>query len=162
MVAGRPPRVGTGSPLRAAIKRLLRADAYDREVSAAVAAQGRDGVRFIGEEDDVPRLLAASDVVTFPSTVPHFARPIIEAGAMAKPVVASRLGGPLELVEDGVTGVLAPPDDVEALATALVGLLRDPARRTRMGEAGYQRVRERFDASAVARRVFEVYEEILK
>jgi glycosyltransferase involved in cell wall biosynthesis len=161
VIAGRSPRAGARSPIRAVIKRLLRADAYDREVVAAVAAQGHDGARFVGEQDDVPQLLAASDVVTFPSTVPHFARPIIEAGAMGKPVVASRLGGPLELVEDGATGVLVPPDDVEALATALVELLRDPARRARMGEAGYQRVRERFDASVAARRVCEVYAEIL-
>jgi glycosyltransferase involved in cell wall biosynthesis len=162
VVAGRPPRIGARSPLRALIKRLLRADAYDQEVVAAVSAQDHGGVRFVGEQDDVPRLLAASDVVAFPSTVPHFARPIIEAGAMAKPVVASRLGGPLELVEDGVTGVLVPPDHVEALAAALVGLLRDPVRRAQMGGAGYQRVRERFDGSVVARRVCEVYAEILE
>jgi glycosyltransferase involved in cell wall biosynthesis len=118
-------------------------------------------VRFIGHRADVPLVLAASDVLAFPSTVPHFARPIIEAGAMARPVVASRLGGPLELVEDGVTGLLVPPGDPAALATAIAPLLDDPERAARLGEAGYRRARADFDAGANARRTFAVYEELL-
>ncbi|HEV8308998.1 MAG TPA: glycosyltransferase [Methylomirabilota bacterium] len=71
------------------------------------------------------------------STVPHFARLVIEAGALAKPVVASGLGGPAELVKDGATGLLVPPVDAGALAEAVLALIREPARTRAMGEAGY-------------------------
>jgi glycosyltransferase involved in cell wall biosynthesis len=71
------------------------------------------------------------------STVPHFARLVIEAGALAKPVVASGLGGPAELVKDGATGLLVPPVDADALAEAVLALIREPVRARAMGEAGY-------------------------
>jgi glycosyltransferase involved in cell wall biosynthesis len=160
LVAGRGPAPRTRSPLRALARRALRVDAYDRQVRAAAGPLG-GSVRFIGHRADVPLVLAASDVLAFPSTVPHFARPVIEAGAMARPVVASRLGGPLELVEDGVTGLLVPPGDPAALAAAIAPLLDDPERAARLGEAGYRRARADFDAGANARRTFAVYEELL-
>jgi glycosyltransferase involved in cell wall biosynthesis len=81
---------------------------------------------------------------------------------MAKPVIASRLGGPLELVEEGRTGLLVPPNDPAALADALIALLKDPQRMMQMGEAGYQQALEKFDAVKNAQRTFAVYEEILK
>jgi glycosyltransferase involved in cell wall biosynthesis len=160
LVAGRPPSLRARSPLRALARRALRVDAYDRLVLAAAEPLGAS-VRFVGVRADVPALLAASDVVAFPSTVPHFARPVIEAGAMARPVVASRLGGPLELVEDGVTGLLVSPGDLESLASALARLLSDPEHAARLGEAGYRRARADFEAEANARRTFAVYAEVL-
>ncbi len=160
VVAGRPPALGGRTRLRRLARRVLGVDAYDRAVEAAAGAS-RDAVRFIAARTDVPQVLAASDVVAFPSTVPHFARPVIEAGAMAKPVVASRLGGPLDLVEEGVTGVLVPPADPAALADALMALLADPGRAARLGEAGYLQARARFDARAHARQVLDVYAEVL-
>lgn len=163
VIAGPPPAVGDSSRLKSLAKYLLRADAYDRRVMAAASESIAGGfVRFIGQRTDIPQVLAASDVLAFPSVVPHFARPILEAGAMARPVVASRLGGPLELVQEGVTGLLVPPGNPGALAEALVGLLKDPARMLRLGEAGYAQAREKFDAVQNARRTFAVYEEILK
>lgn len=80
---------------------------------------------------------------------------------MAKPVVASRLGGPLELVQEGVTGLLVPPADPAALADAIITVLKDPARAKSMGEAGYAQAREKFDAATNARRTFAVYDELL-
>jgi glycosyltransferase involved in cell wall biosynthesis len=160
LLAGPPPSLRARSPLRALARRALRVDAYDRRVLAAAAPLGTT-VRLIGLRPDVPRILAASDLVVFPSTVPHFARPVIEAGAMARPVVASRLGGPLELVEDGVTGLLVPPGDPAALAAAITRLLSDPDLAARLGEAAYRRARADFDADANARRTFAVYAEVL-
>lgn len=162
LVVGPKPQVGASEPGRALIKKLVRADAYDRAVMAA-ASDGIAGghIRFTGVRTDIPQVLAASDLVVFPSTVPHFARPIIEAAAMAKPVVASDLGGPRELVVPGETGLLAPPDDPSALASAIVRVLRDPALAQVMGEAGYCRARELFDARKNAARTFQVYEEIV-
>ena len=162
LVVGTPPRVGASQPLRSFIKFLLAADAYDRAVMAASSSALSGGyLRFTGIRTDIPQVLAASDVVVFPSVVPHFARPIIEAGAMAKPVVASRLGGPLELVVEGKTGVLVAPNDSAALADAIVELLRDPERAAAMGEAGYVRARECFDAAKNAHATFALYEELL-
>lgn len=161
LVVGPPPAIGDSSRLKSLAKYLLRADAYDREVMAAAAEAIAGGyVRFTGIRSDMPQVLAASDLLVFPSVVPHFARPIIEAGAMAKPVVASRLGGPLELVQEGVTGLLVPPDDPAALAEAIIATLKDPARARAMGEAGYAQAREKFDAAANARKTFAVYDEI--
>lgn len=162
LVVGPPPAVGDSSRLKSAMKFILRADAYDRRVMAAASEAISGGhIRFTGIRSDIPQVLAAADVLTFPSVVPHFARPIIEAGAMAKPVVASRLGGPLELVQDGVTGLLVPPSDPAALAGAIISLLRDPSKASAMGEAGYAQAREKFDAATNARKTFAVYEEIL-
>jgi glycosyltransferase involved in cell wall biosynthesis len=110
---------------------------------------------------DVPQLLAACDVLVFPSVEPHFARPIIEAGAMGKPVVASRLGGPLELVAEGETGLLVPREDPQALAEALIEVLRDPERAAALGEAGYQQAREHFNADKNAQATFALYDQLL-
>jgi glycosyltransferase involved in cell wall biosynthesis len=163
LVAGPSPAVGDSSRLKSTLKFLLRADAYDRQVMKAASDSIASGhIRFLGHRTDIPQVLAATDILAFPSVVPHFARPILEAGAMAKPVIASRLGGPLELVEEGRTGLLVPPNDPAALADALIALLKDPQRMMQMGEAGYQQALEKFDAVKNAQRTFAVYEEILK
>jgi glycosyltransferase involved in cell wall biosynthesis len=69
---------------------------------------------------------------------------LLEAGAKELPVVASRVAAVAELVEDGVNGALAVPDDSRALSQALAALIRDPAARARLGRAGRERVLERF------------------
>jgi glycosyltransferase involved in cell wall biosynthesis len=162
LVVGQPPAIGDSSRLKSLAKFVLRADAYDREVMAAASDSIASGhIRFTGIRTDMPHVLAATDILAFPSSVPHFARPIIEAGAMAKPVVASRLGGPIELVQDGETGLLVSPNDPAALAEALITLLKDPSRMLAMGEAGYAQAREKFDAATNAQKTFAVYDEII-
>jgi len=71
---------------------------------------------------------------------------LVEAMASGLPVVAPRAGGPLEIVEDGVTGLLYSPGDADSAAAAVRTLLDDPGRAAEMGAAGRARVRERFDA----------------
>ena len=89
LVAGQPPAVGDTSRIKSLAKFILRTDDYDRQVMKAASDSIASGhIRFIGQRTDIPQVLAACDVLCFPSVVPHFARPIIEAGAMAKPVVA--------------------------------------------------------------------------
>ncbi|HEU4881605.1 MAG TPA: glycosyltransferase family 4 protein [Longimicrobium sp.] len=111
--------------------------------------------------DDVAPLFAASDVVVFPATAPHFARPAVEASAMALPTVASRLPGLDELVDDGETGLLVPPGDPAALADALARLLSDEALRRRMGESAYLAARARFSAAPAVHRLMSVYDRLL-
>lgn len=76
---------------------------------------------------------------------------------MGRPVVAVNRGGPTEIIDDGLTGLLVPPHDDEALAAGIVALLQDPERARRLGEAGRRAVVERFSAEDHARRVARVY-----
>ncbi|HYR08220.1 MAG TPA: glycosyltransferase family 4 protein [Longimicrobium sp.] len=127
----------------------------------AYADGGMEGwVRLLPFRADPERLMAAADVVVFPSTVPHSALPVIEAGAMAKPVVASRLGGVEELVEDGETGLLVPPADPDALAAAIARVLSDPALAARLGEAAYARSLERYALAPNLQRLTEIYDRL--
>ena len=121
-----------------------------------------DYVHLLDFRPDVERLIAASDLVVFPSIEPHFSRPVIEAGAMAKPVVASCIGGVEELVDHSETGLLVPPGNSGALAQAMVTLLQDEQMAMYLGEQGYQKARRQFDARTNVQRVVEVYECLLK
>jgi glycosyltransferase involved in cell wall biosynthesis len=161
LVAGPPPRHRAPGTSETLARVLLGIGGYDAQVTAAAARVARGRHRFLGVRSDVPRLLAATDILVFPAAVPHFGRPLIEAAAMAIPAIASRLGPAGELVVDGVTGRLVPPEDADALASAIVDLLADPDAGRRMGEAAYARARGLFDARSNARRTFAVYDEIL-
>ena len=117
-------------------------------------------VHMLEWRTDIPQLLAASDLLVFPSIAPHFARPVIEAGAMGKPVVASCIGGVEELVEDGQTGLLVPPNGPEALADALVWMLQSSEEAQRMGDCGYFQARRRFSQEQNVRATMTVYERL--
>ncbi|MCD6298048.1 MAG: glycosyltransferase family 4 protein [Deltaproteobacteria bacterium] len=121
----------------------------------------RDRIVLLPFRHDPERLLAGSDLVVFPSTEPHFARPVIEAGAMAKPVVASKIGGVEELVEDGRTGFLVPPNEPNALADAIVRLIGDKWLAANMGEAGYKRALANYNADINAAKIMSIYERLL-
>jgi starch synthase len=80
--------------------------------------------------------------------------------ATALPVVATRVGGVPELIEDGRTGIIVEPEDPAALARAIQSLAGDPARREAMGRAGAEAVARRFDPGTVARRLADLYAEV--
>lgn len=102
-------------------------------------------------------LYRAAAVFVMPSWFESFGISVIEAMAFGLPVVASNAGALPEIVEDGVTGLLVPPGDANALAGGILRLLRDPALRRRMGQAGRERVRERYGAERVARETLALY-----
>jgi len=102
-------------------------------------------VHFLGQVREVPQLLARSGVFVLPSRTEGLSLTILEAMASGLPVLATRVGGNPEVVEDGVTGLLVPPGDPEALAAALLRLWNDPDLRQQMGQAGRQRVEQHFD-----------------
>jgi glycosyltransferase involved in cell wall biosynthesis len=108
-----------------------------------------EGVQFLGSRGDVPDLLAACDAFCLLSLAEALPMSILEAMALGLPVVASDVGGVPEAVEDGETGVVVPPGDVGAAATALAGLAADPARARAMGARGRARQRERFGGEAM-------------
>ncbi len=100
---------------------------------------------FLGQltGDELRTAYAALDVFVHTGTEETFGQTIQEAQASGCPVVAPRAGGPIDLVDHGRTGLLYAPDDDDALAAAVAGLVADPARRARIGEAGRRAVRER-------------------
>lgn len=120
-----------------------------------------DRVRFLGIRTDVPEILAASDVFVLSSHYEGNPLSVMEAMAAGKPVVATAVGGVPELVEDGVSGILVPPGDMESLATALKVLAADVDLRQHLGQAALSRAQERFDVSTMVRGYEALYEQVL-
>lgn len=118
-------------------------------------------VKLLGERRDVPRILAASDIFVLSSRWEGLPYTIIEAMMAGLPVVATRVGGIPELVEEGVTGYLVPPKDPDALVKAIHKLLGDPSLRHRMGEAGREKALQGFALDRMLRETERVYEEVL-
>ena len=117
-------------------------------------AEGDPRIRYIGYRKDVENVYHTADIVVVPS---RWQEPLglinLEAGACRKPVIATRVGGIPEVVEDSVNGFLVPPADVNALAAKVATLIADPVLRVRMGAAGRQRVEANFTSAPV--RAFE-------
>ena len=122
----------------------------------------QDHVRFLGSRKDVPELLAQSDVLLLSSDWEGVPLVILEAMAAGKPVVATRVGGVPELVENGKTGLLVPPQNPEAFAGAILRLLKDPELRRRLGGAARRRALEHFDIQKTAQAYAELYLKLLK
>lgn len=118
-------------------------------------------IHFTGWREDVPEILATSDVFVMPSLGEHFGRVLVEAMAMGKPVVATDAGGTPEIVLDGETGLLVPPGQPEPLAGAVLALLNDAARAGRLGTAGRCRAHADFSLARHAAAVQALYDELL-
>jgi N-acetyl-alpha-D-glucosaminyl L-malate synthase BshA len=127
----------------------------------ARAAGLGDAVRFLGDQEQVVQLLSASDLFLMPSAQESFGLAALEAMACEVPVVASRVGGVPELVEDGVTGLLCPPDDLAAMARASIRLLTDETLHARMAQAARARAVERFTDTRIVPMYEAYYDEVL-
>lgn len=114
-------------------------------------------IRFLGYRDDIPGLLAQSDIGVLTSLKEGIPRAVLEAMAMSLPVVATRVSGTREVVCDGESGFLVEPDDVHSLASALSRLIADPALRTRLGARGRELVVERFNEADIVRNLERYY-----
>lgn len=137
--------------------------AYRSELEREATRLGvRDRVVFAGARDDVPSLLAGADVVALPSYAEGLPLVVLEAMAQARPVVATAVGGTVEAVVGGETGLLVPPGDVAALSAALASLLTDPGLARRLGNAGRAHAERHFSADAMTARVLAVYEEVAR
>ena len=120
-----------------------------------------DEISFLGWREDVPALLMHADMYVLASYTEGMPLSILEAMAAGLPVVATAVGGVPELVQDGVTGLLVPPRDPQALAGAMSRLVKDPALRRRMGEAGRRRVEEHFSFDRMVQQYEDLYRELL-
>jgi glycosyltransferase involved in cell wall biosynthesis len=118
-------------------------------------------VRFLGERGDIPTVLAATDLFVLTSLWEGLPRSIMEAMASRLAVVSTDAGGVRELVLDGETGYVVSVGDVETLGGRMADLLSDPALRRAMGEAGFQRVKERFTEERMVTAMEAIYREVL-
>jgi glycosyltransferase involved in cell wall biosynthesis len=119
-----------------------------------------DRVEFTGLRQDVPQILADSDIFVLSSLREGMSLAAIEAMAAARPVVLTDVGGNPELVEAGVQGLIVPSGDAAALAEALLTLREDPSRRTGIGRAARARVRDVFSLETMTRQYEELYRQI--
>lgn len=114
-------------------------------------------VTFTGFRADVPEVTALLDISVLPSFYEGMGRVVLEAMAAGKPVIASRVGGIPDLMEDGISGFLVPPGDTQALAERIECFLNNPALRVRMGEQAGRQVRGEHSAEVMVSRIHEVY-----
>ncbi len=137
----------------------------DGEERAALEAQARpiaDRVIFLGQRMDIPDLLGAADIFVLPSDSEALPTVLIEAGAAALPVIATRVGGIPEIVVDGETGIIIPPRQPQHLVQAIQQLLDQPQRAVEMGKAARARILQLFTLSQQAEKTMQVYEEVAK
>ena len=124
----------------------------------AVEMQLQDQIIFTGNRSDVPDLMALMDVVAVPSVHESFGLVILEAMNAMRPVVATRVGGIPDLVQEDVTGILVPPASPQAFAGALARLIVDPECCQRMGYAGRKIVEMRYSANVMVERYLDLFQ----
>jgi glycosyltransferase involved in cell wall biosynthesis len=120
-----------------------------------------EGIVFAGTREDVPDILRGSTLGLLPSLTEALPTALIEAAACGLPVVATSVGGTPEVVDDGRTGLLVPPGEVDALADAVIDLLTNPGRRAEFGLAARALAEERFSLDRWAESLRRLYEESL-
>ncbi|WP_386748056.1 glycosyltransferase [Agrilutibacter niabensis] len=140
--------VGDG-PLRASIEQL----AADCDVASDLC--------FLGEREDATQLMEAADFLVLPSHFEGLSNALLEAMAARCPVIASAVGGSVELINNGQTGLLFPSDDAGALAAA-IARMEEPALRSRLADAARQHVEQHHSQAALAAATAAVYERCLR
>lgn len=142
------PHVGLGTPGQKVLRYIRR------EI-------GENSVRLLPFTTDVMGFLSACNLVVFPSISPHFARPVIEAAAMGRPVIGSNIGGVKELVEQDITGILIPPGEPGILAENILQMLNQPHVVAKMGIEGKKLAYERYTADLGVSRIATIYQKLL-
>jgi glycosyltransferase involved in cell wall biosynthesis len=144
---------------------LLVIGDYQSELEAlgeiADSLQLSQRIRFLGERHDVPSLLAVSDLAVLASDREGAPLAILEYMAAGCAIVASRVGGIPNMIEDGVEGLLVEPGDAELLARSIAQLAESPTRRAELGSAARERQARDFSLNAVVRQTVELYDESL-
>ncbi|MBD3295858.1 MAG: glycosyltransferase [Candidatus Omnitrophica bacterium] len=145
---------------------LIAGEEKDPEFSARLRKKaGRYGVSdrifFLGRYSDMPAFFSSLDLFVLPSAREGFSRVLLEAMSCGLPVIATDVPGNNEAVQDGLTGILVPPDDPDSLALAVRDMLADKKKMLRMGEAAREDAKKRFSIQKHTRQVRELYEELL-
>ena len=124
--------------------------------------QLQEKVHLVGFYSDVLSLINAADLFILPSPAEPFGLVLLEAMALAKPVVACRAGGPKEIVQDGKTGLLSPPNDSSAMSDAIIQLLNDVKKRQVYGQCGYERFQESYTAEKMVENTLKTYQQAMQ
>jgi glycosyltransferase involved in cell wall biosynthesis len=139
---------------------LIVGEGSERDsLEAEAASLGvSDRVVFTGRREDVPAVTAALDVAVLPSYREAQGLSVLEAMALSRPVVASNVGGIPEMIEDGVTGLLVPPNDCDALAAAIIRLLQDHPYADMIARRGHDLVHDRFCIELMVNSIESIYD----
>jgi glycosyltransferase involved in cell wall biosynthesis len=145
------------------IKAVLIGEGPERPaLEGSVKAAGLEKyVRFAGYQTDMSSAYEALDVVVIPSLSEGLPNVLLEAFLHGKAVIATKVGGIPEVMQDGLSKFLVPAGDATAMAEAIVQVLRDPLLRTELGEAGARRVRDAFSSSQRTKRIIDLYNQLL-
>ena len=124
----------------------------------------RDNVQFLGRlpDNDVQAWLQRATLFVAPSLYESFGLVFLEAMRYGTPVIGTRVGGIPEVVEDGESGVLVPPESPESLAAAILDLLGDPTRRALLGENGRKRFQAQFSVNRMAEQMITIYQHVIQ
>jgi glycosyltransferase involved in cell wall biosynthesis len=141
-----------------------RSEDYKTELDAYVRNNNLgENIIFTGYRTDIPNILSVLNILIHASVDPEpFGLVVLEGMAMRKPVIATNVGGPAEIVVQNETGVLVPPNDAESMADAIVDCLSNKDKAREMGERGRQRFVEMFSSDKMVEETEKVYEEIFQ
>lgn len=119
--------------------------------------------QFLGTQRDIPAILTNLDLLVMATTTQEaFGRVIIEAQAAGVPVVATKVGGVIDIIEEAKTGLLVPPADPAAMAEAALKVFKDPPLATKMAEAAYEKVKRLYNIERMVNSTLEVYQDAMK
>ncbi len=141
---------------------VLEQNYYDR-LQQQIAALGlSDTFEFLGKISDLQGHLATASIFVLPSRSEGFSNALIEAMVAGVPAVATEVGGNAEAIQSGVSGLIVPPEDAGALASAIEDLLDDPTLAERLSVGGRRAVKEKFSSDAMMRGVVDVFSRLLR
>ncbi|MCM8800952.1 MAG: lipopolysaccharide heptosyltransferase II [Candidatus Omnitrophica bacterium] len=137
--------------------------AYKQQIQLLVKRLGLDSITmFLGNQKDIPAIMEHLDVLVLATTTQEaFGRVIIEAQASGVPVVATKVGGVIDIIEDNKTGLLVSPYDHSAIAEAVLRIYKDIDLACQLANEAYRKVTQRYTLELMAKNTLEVYEEAL-
>jgi len=167
LIVGYPPQAPNKRTIIGVLKIIADKIGLKKDISLRCCRlirryQLQDKVKFIGVQKNIPLILAASDILVWSATVPHFARPIIEAGAMGVPVVASDFQSTREIVKHKESGMLFKSGNSKALSESITILLQDRELADLLGSNGYKQSIEKFNAEKNTPEIIDLYNSLIE
>lgn len=138
--------------------------AYKEQLEVLVKRLGLwQATQFLGTQRDIPAILAHLDLLVL-ATVTHeaFGRVIVEAQASGVPVVATQVGGVVDIIEDQKTGLLVPPSDPTSMASAIIRIFKDIELSRNLTQNAYQKVKEKYNVELMVKNTIDVYKDALE
>lgn len=143
-------------------KLVFVGDGPERKYYEKLALPLGNKILFLGRKKEIAKLMTAADVFVLPSEREAFGLVLLEAAAAGIPIIASNVGGIPEIIDDGKTGILVPPENPKVLAEAINKLLKNPELAISLAHAAKSKVEMHFNAKTMAEKTAEVYDKALK